>query len=411
MPRFLHAADIHLDSPLQRLEAYEGAPVEKIRGATRRALRNLVDAALDRSVDFVLIAGDLYDGDWRDQQTGLFFVGEAARLINAGIPLYVIRGNHDAANVMTRSLPLPRNPDGTAILLSDKRVDSVRLENVGVSIHGRSFGQRAEKENLAAEYPAADAGMFNIGLLHTSLEGAEGHDCYAPCSARQLADHGYQYWALGHIHLRGERQPSGAAPIVFPGNVQGRHVRETGAKGCSIVEFDSDGSLSHDFLPLDVMRWEVCTIDVSRLQHIDEIEALFDQWLASMLPTCEQRSLIARIRLVGSTPLHSRLIHHQWDLENRLRAIALDRGTGEVWLESVRVRSELPSLASDQLEGPLASVFAVMENLRQEEIHPGLEEQLAPLRRLFPAEFEAFDFNSLWADAQADLIARLKGDL
>jgi len=94
---FLHAADIHLDSPLLKLEHYDGAPVEDLRQATRRALENLVELAVVESVDFVLIAGDLYDGDWKDYNTGLYFVSQMTRLREAGIPVYIIAGNHDAA--------------------------------------------------------------------------------------------------------------------------------------------------------------------------------------------------------------------------------------------------------------------------------------------------------------------------
>jgi DNA repair protein SbcD/Mre11 len=149
--RILHAADIHLDSPLQKLGTYEHAPVERIRGASRRALENMVSLAIDRSVDLVLIAGDLYDGDWPDQNTGLFFVGQANRLVKAGIPLVVIRGNHDAANLMTSALPLPANPDGSPIMMRSDKVDLRCFESIGVAVHGRSFRTRAETENMAAE--------------------------------------------------------------------------------------------------------------------------------------------------------------------------------------------------------------------------------------------------------------------
>ena len=122
--RFLHAADIHLDSPLLNLERYEGAPIHEIRNATRRALENLVDLAIQQQVALVLIAGDLYDGDWPDHNTGLFFVGQMRRLREAGIALYMIAGNHDAANKMTRSLRLPDNPSGDAPLLAHQRAET-----------------------------------------------------------------------------------------------------------------------------------------------------------------------------------------------------------------------------------------------------------------------------------------------
>ncbi len=181
MFKFIHAADIHLDSPLKGLEQYEGAPVEDIRGATRRALEKLVELAIEREVDFVLIAGDLYDGDWKDHNTGLFFVRQMSYLREANIPVIMINGNHDAANRMTKSLRLPHNVE----VLSHTRSQTAKtkkLRELGVAVHGRSFAKAAEYDNLARDYPPKQDGLFNIGLLHTSLAGAEGHEPYAPCT-------------------------------------------------------------------------------------------------------------------------------------------------------------------------------------------------------------------------------------
>ena len=165
---FLHAADIHLDSPLKGLERYESAPVESIRSATRRAFVRLIDLALERRVDFVLIAGDLYDGDWRDYNTGLFLTGQLGRLSEARVPVVLIAGNHDAANKMTRALRLP---EGVHLLASD-RPETVALRDLDVLVHGQSFATQMVTEDLAAGYPAADRGAINIGLLHTCLGGA-----------------------------------------------------------------------------------------------------------------------------------------------------------------------------------------------------------------------------------------------
>lgn len=412
MPRFIHAADIHLDSPLERLESYEGAPVEEIRGATRRALENLVDLAIRQQVDFVVIAGDLYDGDWRDHNTGLFFVRQAAKLIREGIPLYVIRGNHDAASVLTQSLPLPNNPDGTPILLSSKRAETVRLESLGVSIHGRSFGSRAETENLAVGYPHADAGMFNLGLLHTSLTGAEGHEPYAPCTPHQLADKGYDYWALGHIHLRGERHIEGAAPVVFSGNPQGRHVRETGPKGCVIVDIDSDGNTTRTFAPLDVVRWEVCAIDASQHEDADSMIDFFSTWLSDCIDRCDDRSLVIRARVAGRSELHNSLVGRQMHYESALRARALDVGGGRVWVESLRIRTEPPAESDPDLDtdGPIASVICALDELSAHgDSDPALTEALAPLVRKVPEEIFAADIAQLVAESRLTLLARLRG--
>ena len=184
--KILHAADIHLDSPLQRLGTYDDAPVERIRGASRRALENMVTLAINEQVDLVVIAGDLYDGDYRDQNTGLFFVRQASKLIDEGIPLVVIRGNHDAMNVMTSTLPLPKNPDGSDIMMSEKKVDLRIFDQSGIVVHGRSFRKRAETEDMSQHYPTPVRGMFNLGLLHTSLTGAPGHEPLCTLLARAV---------------------------------------------------------------------------------------------------------------------------------------------------------------------------------------------------------------------------------
>jgi DNA repair exonuclease SbcCD nuclease subunit len=387
--KILHAADIHLDSPLQKLGTYEHAPVDRIRGASRRALENMVQLAIDESVDLVVIAGDLYDGDWPDQNTGLFFVAQASKLVRAGIPIVVIRGNHDAANLMTSSLPLPSNPDGSQIMMSAEKVDLRQFESIGIAVHGRSFRTRAETENLAADYPAPISGMFNLGLLHTSLTGAEGHDPYAPCTPAQLTDKNYDYWALGHVHARGEYGLPGAAPIVFPGNLQGRHIRETGPKGCVIVSVDDRGVCSSAFHELDVVRWQLCSIDVSGSQHCDEVSDAFQAWLAEALATADQRLLVVRIELVGETDLHHELHRRSSKLKASLQATTVTYGCDQVWLEELKVRSRPVQGKSVPLDvdGPMESLSAMIGELRQDPEAGGLiEHELRSLIKKLPVE-------------------------
>jgi len=175
MLKFLHAADIHLDSPLQKLDHYEGAPVEELRHATRRALENMVELAMLEGVAFVLIAGDLYDGDWKDYNTGLYFISQMSKLHEANIPVYIVAGNHDAASKITKTLRLP---DGVT-LFATERPETFRMDNDGVAIHGQSFSTPAVKKNLAKNYPSLLTGYFNIGVLHTCATGREGHEPYA----------------------------------------------------------------------------------------------------------------------------------------------------------------------------------------------------------------------------------------
>ncbi|MBF0477118.1 MAG: DNA repair exonuclease, partial [Deltaproteobacteria bacterium] len=266
MFKFLHAADIHLDSPLRGLEKYEGAPMEAMRNATQKALRSMVDLAISEEVNFILISGDLYDGDWRDYRTGLLFAKEMSRLREAAINVFIVFGNHDAASQITKKLDnMPRNVFHFPI----KAPDSIFLENQGVVIHGRGFPTRAVTEDLSAAYPEAVPGLYNIGMLHSCATGREGHEPYAPCSIDKLLSKHYHYWALGHVHKREilHQDPW----IVFPGNIQGRHIRETGPKGCTLVTVEGSHTVSVEQKSLEALRWEISEIDCTGLTNPDEV--------------------------------------------------------------------------------------------------------------------------------------------
>ena len=313
---FLHAADVHLDSPLHGLRRRAGEGANPFVAATRKALENLVDLALDRRVAFVLLSGDLFDGDWRDFASGQFAVRQLARLSREGIPVVLIRGNHDAENVVTRSLPLP---DGVTSL-SVRSVQTVVLEKPGVAIHGRGFATRHVEENVALSYPRAKPGLFNVGMLHTSLTGRDGHGVYAPCSVADLQRPGYQYWALGHVH---QREVVHEDPhVVYPGNLQGRHAREDGAKGCVLVSVEDGKVAGLDFVPCDAVRF--ATVDVN-LAGAETFEAVFERFAPgarAAVAAAEVRALAARVRLFGTTPLHRRLAMERRALEEGLQAVA-----------------------------------------------------------------------------------------
>jgi DNA repair protein SbcD/Mre11 len=189
--RFIHTGDIHLDSPLKGLAGQQGSAAERIRTATRTAFENLISLAIEDEVDFVIIAGDLYDGDWRDYQTGLFFVKQMGRLSQAKIPVFLLHGNHDAESQITRKLTLPTNVS----VFSARKAETFRLEHLDVALHGQSFRQRDITDNLVPAYPPPVAGCFNIGVLHTGLGGMPGHANYAPCAIEDLTNKGYEYWA------------------------------------------------------------------------------------------------------------------------------------------------------------------------------------------------------------------------
>jgi predicted phosphodiesterase len=330
--RFLHAADTHIDSPLDGLEAYDGAPVEALRGATRRAFENLVALALDEQVAFVLLAGDVYDGDWKDFSTGLFFTRQMARLNDAGIPVYLIAGNHDAASVLTRRLSLPANVH----TFSTRTAETREVPGLPVVVHGRGFPNRAVPENLVPDYPAPVPGRFNVGLLHTSLTGAPGHDTYAPCALADLVQKGYDYWALGHVH-----QPRVLAErpwVVYPGNTQGRKVRETGVRGCQLVTVsDSLDVVACEHRALDVVRWDALTVDLAGVDHEPAALARIGDVLQRACAEADGRLLAARVILAGATPLHDRLRRDLPRLRAECIAQAQIAAGEEVWVEEVEV--------------------------------------------------------------------------
>ena len=243
---------LHLDSPLRGLDA--AAPAGRIRDASRQALANLVTLAEERQVAFVLLAGDLYDGDWKDWRTGQFLAQQLARLTRAGIEVIAISGNHDAEQVLTKKLSIPG-------MMRAARPETRRLRSVPVAVHGQSFATPAVTDNLALAYPEPVDGLFNIGLLHTAC-GSTAHDNYAPCSVADLTRRGYDYWALGHVHTRSVLSED--PWVVFPGNIQGRHVKEEGSKGATLVTVDGRRVLL-EHQALDVLRWLRLDVDGKRI--------------------------------------------------------------------------------------------------------------------------------------------------
>jgi DNA repair protein SbcD/Mre11 len=362
--KFLHAADVHLDSPLRGLRTKADAPIENIRTASRRALQNLVALAVKEAVDLVVIAGDLFDGDRDNYDTSLFFVKQAAKLKEAGIPLLLIWGNHDAQSKMLRTVTWPTNVK----VLSADAAETRSAESLGIdapiAVHGWSFATASEQRNLVAAYPKPISGCFNLGILHTSLTGAEGHDNYAPCTLDDLATRGYDYWALGHIHQRGWLPRSieqGAAPVVFPGNLQGRHIKETGAKGCYLIEADASGVMKQTFHALDAFRWQTISIDSNRCDRFDDLASVFTHELESIHASADGRHCAIRVTLCGNGALFDSVVARPAKAEAEFNNIILQSFDEQIWLEALRFE---PRAAPGVIEDPLSD--AISEYLERE---------------------------------------------
>jgi DNA repair exonuclease SbcCD nuclease subunit len=383
MYTFLHAADIHLDSPLRGLSRHEDAPTEALRGATRRAFENLVDHALEERVAFVLLAGDLYDGSWKDYSTGIFIARQLGRLGKRDIPVFAVTGNHDAASQITGALDPPAN----LTFLSSRAPETVVLPELGVALHGQGYARPHIDQNLAADFPEAHPDRLNIGLLHTSLDGREGHADYAPCKPDDLRSRGYQYWALGHVHQPEvvDRDPW----IVYPGCLQGRHIRETGPKGATRVTVQDGAIAAVEPVALDVLRWERAAVDVSGAEDVPAVLDRVRAALRAALEDAQGRPLALRVALAGATAAADALAAHPGRLDQQIRALAAELGDDELWVEKV----ELTATGQRDLAAALAEedgLGTLLEELLRVPADPeaveGLSDELATLRQKLPPE-------------------------
>ena len=339
--RFVHTADVHLDRFLKGLTLDSNAPPELLT-ATRTAFSRLVESAIDEKVAFMIIAGDLYDTDWRDFQTGYFFLAEMGRLRNAGVKVILLYGNHDAEQDMTKKLTLPDN----VLCFGSSKPESIVLDEFKVVLHGQSFRRAATTENLASKYPAPVPGYVNIGVLHTALEGRPPHAPYAPCSLDELKNKGYQYWALGHVH---QYQILCEDPwIVFPGNLQALHVNEPGAKGAAIVEVE-DGVIGRpERVCVDLVRWETVEVNVAGAANLEDVARRVGRSFQSIAGQADGRVVCCRVILTGRTSAHGELYAHGEQLRAEIVGQAVIAAQDRFFIERVGVETQ-PVLSTEEI--------------------------------------------------------------
>ena len=381
---FIHAADLHIDSPLDALGAKDAEVAKLFREAGREAVRALVDETVSSGAAFLVIAGDVFDGDWKDQSTGLFFARELGRLAQAGIPVFLIKGNHDAESVVTKSLPALNGLH----VFGTRKAETHKLPELQVALHGRSYPHRQPPEGFVASYPKPEAGWLNIGILHTGLDGSYGdHAPYAPCSVAQLQGFGYDYWALGHIH---QPQKVSESPwIVFPGNIQGRNVRETGPRGAMRVSVNNRRIEAVEPVVLDRARWAHERVDVSACTAPEAIEQLIDVEIAKAQAGAQERPVALRITLDGTAPLHTHLVAaHEALLEAaRLRAAGFAAG---VWIERLRLETRPVPAIRRLAEADSLDVAALLDKaLDEPEFALALEAALVLITGKIPITLEA----------------------
>lgn len=325
MFRFVHTADIHLDSPLRSLALKDPDAGALIANATRQSFSKTIDLCINEKVDALIISGDLYDGELRSMKTAEFFSSEMRRLVEAGVQGFIIRGNHDAESRITKELQLP---DGVYVFPS--RGNSIVLEDKGVVLHGVSFSNPQAPNSLLSSYPVKKSGYQNIGLLHTSLAGSPEHDTYAPCSLQNLLDMEYDYWALGHIHKRDVHSQTPCA-VVMPGIPQGRHINESGVKTVTLAAISPSGKIEIQERVTSLVQFERLTINLEGIEEWRDVVAASEIAFGKLIDSIQTSHVIARVTLNGITPLAGRLRRDADVILSELREAA--RRNGSIFIE------------------------------------------------------------------------------
>lgn len=378
--RFIHAADLHLDSPFAGMSGVPDKLRQHLQQSTFAALKHLVELAIAEQADFIVVSGDVYDASDSSLRAQLR-LREAWDLLGAhGIPVYVIHGNHDPLNAGRLRLAHPEH-----VMVFGSAVESVvaqrRSDGQPVAvISGISYPTSAVRENTSLQFrrdPSSE--LYHIGLLHANVDGQEGHDAYSPCSLRDLQQSGYDYWALGHIH---KRQILHEAPwIVYPGNLQGRSMKETGAKGCYVVDVNQYGRAELSFRALDHVRWLEAELSITGLSSEEQLRDQAEEKLDELREQSEGRLQIVRFVLTGRGPLHAmlqtgsegeELIQELRRRESRLLEIeelGMDKVARMVWPAGLKVRTgfELDREALLREDSFLGELLRLADSAEREE--------------------------------------------
>jgi DNA repair exonuclease SbcCD nuclease subunit len=413
--KFIHCADVHLDTPLQGLAEYPGAPTTEIRNATRRAFEKVLDAALTEQVDFLVIAGDLYDTGLKSFESALFFNKQMTSLAEAAIEVYLIYGNHDAASKLIKQLRPPKNVH----IFRTHEPQTFKNETAGVALHGQSFATPEITEDLAAKYPPPNEGFFNIGVLHTNLAGVSDHANYAPCSLQTLKNKGYDYWALGHVH---NRQIITTNPyIVYPGNIQGRHGKELGEKSCELVNVSDAGAITTTPISTSVVPWIQLATDASYCLSADAVYEQLRTDLGGILLQSKERVTAVRVVISGATDAHAELSRDPEQVRNEVLNIANECGNGLLWIERVQIAtaSRLDRDALLRRDDPIGEILRVAADFRRDPSSLADLGSIEELRRKLPAgkvgDLDPLDIDqtalaTALEEAQSLLLARLSAE-
>ncbi|MFQ5766764.1 MAG: exonuclease SbcCD subunit D [Acidobacteriota bacterium] len=361
---FVHAADLHLDSPFRGVTAASPRLRKALSSSTFRAFDSLIKTTLESEADFLLLAGDIYDSQDRSLTAQLKLLDGLSKLEAAGIPSFIVHGNHDPLDSRMSALEWPARAHffGSSIKsLTAAGPDGTPLATVS----GTSFAGREEPRNLAARFTRQATGLFQIGLLHCNTGGHPGHENYAPCTLDDLRVAGMDYWALGHVHTRSILLED--PWVVYPGNTQGRHIREQGARGCYHVRVDGNGQVKPEFVALDAVRWSEIEVSIEGMETLDALERSILDRIETEAASADGRALVCRAAISGRGSLHGELRHH--GAADQLLERIRERFNGDepfIWVQSIGIGSR-PQADLDAHLGRqdlLAEVLAVSREVR-----------------------------------------------
>ena len=378
--RFVHAADLHLDSPFTGLKAAAPADVANaLYHATFDAYENIINLCISEQVDALLVAGDVFDGTDRSLRAQLKFVEGLKKLDTEGIRSFVCHGNHDPLDGWQARLDYPPGcrrfgPEWEAVPVFEDPDRAL--------IHGISYRKRDVTENLALRLGNVDPGPFSIGLVHGNVGNNPEHGAYAPCSLDDLAQSGVHYWALGHVHTRQVLNEQGPT-VVYPGNPQGRHPNETGARGVYLVEVDDGGNVGLDFRPMDTVRWARLDSDIAALDTEQDLLDALHKGMQALLDGADGQSVVVRVRLTGRGELNRKLRRPNMieDLVEAINGEWAERSPF-VWCERIEDASASPFDREARLKGSdfLAEVLRTADRSKTDpELLAGLGTGLSDL--------------------------------
>jgi len=347
--RFIHTADLHLDTPFKGLSGLKNELADRLKQATLKSFDRIIALCIEKQVDFLLISGDIFDSTQHSLTAQLKLVAGLERLSEQNIPVFFVCGNHDPLNSWLPILELPSNVTRFGAKKTEK-IPFKREDHILADIYGISFPTKEVKENLALLFNrTAQPAPISIAVLHGTIGSPGKHEKYAPFSKEQVSGKGFDYWALGHIHKHQVIQSAHPA-LVYPGNPQGRDFGETGIRGCYLVEIEAGGKPVLEFLPTQQVRFEEQEVDLTGMNKISNLPEKIMKAGMSIDNYDENTGLILRIKLTGKTSLHKILNQpgRTEELTNSMNENALIQ-TGFVWIDRILTKT-IPEKSLEELK-------------------------------------------------------------